>query len=63
MDDFELAKNLCAQASSLDWVKNRLPFPIRSMLAEQVEEMHDKAQYLAGDRVNELYCSEENLDD
>lgn len=46
-------------ASCLDWLKRYAPECERAEAAQHVQNLHDAAQAMAGDRVGEIYCAEE----
>lgn len=61
--DFVRAKDIARIACSLDWLKN-VGTPEQMEEAKQsVEQLHDIAQALAGERCDELYSTRKVRDD
>ena len=57
--NYELAEKVADAAAYLDILKNTRSPAERIKAAVHVEALHDAAEYLAGDRVNELYAPDD----
>lgn len=58
-DPLAAAHTLADTAAWIDDVKFKLPEPLKQEGAEMAEALHDIAQALAGDRVDEVYAPED----
>ncbi len=60
---FKAAQQISTVAMHLDHLKNTpmLGKMLRGILAQFVERLHDAANYLAGDRADEIYSSDEAI--
>lgn len=61
-EQFETAKAIADFACWLDGeFKNRFSPELKLEVVEHVERLHDSAMKLAGDRVDEIYCLEDEV--
>ena len=58
-DAVRLAHQIAHAASLLDELKNVSPIVEQRRPADRVEQLHDIAHMLAGDRVNEVYAPDD----
>ena len=52
---FRQARKIASLAAALDYDKNTFPEETRILAANCVDELHNLAEKLAGDKVNDIY--------
>ena len=60
MNNFDMACKVADAASYLDALKNTRSPAERKIAAVHVENLHDAAEHLAGERVGEIYADDDS---